>query len=86
LFLTIQHASDKRIREKYYPLLEKSASKGESNLSDMATMKDRILIENGQQQIYGTQYNFEGKNYPIEDPKGVNKRRRQVGLKRLKIN
>ncbi|MBS1981770.1 MAG: hypothetical protein JST74_11415 [Bacteroidetes bacterium] len=86
LFLNIQHANDKNVREKYYPMLEKSAKTGESNLSDMATMKDRILVENGQQQIYGTQRDIEGKYFPINDIKGLNKRRRQVGLEKLKVN
>lgn len=85
LFLTIQHA-DKRFREKYYPLLETSAKNGESNLFDMATMKDRILVDNGQQQIYGTQRDLDGKYYPIADIKGLNKRRRHVGLEKLKLN
>ena len=85
LYLTIQHA-DKSLREKYYPLLETSAKTGESNLFDMATMKDRILVDNGQQQIYGTQKDHEGKYYPIADIKGLNKRRRQVGLEKLKVN
>lgn len=84
LFLTIQHA-DKRFREKYYPLLEASAKSGDSNLFDMATMKDRILVDNGQQQIYGTQTDFEGKYYPIADIKRLNKRRGQVGLEKLKV-
>lgn len=85
LYLTIQHA-DKSHREKYYPLLETSAKNGESNLFDMATMKDRILVDNGKQQIYGTQKDNEGRFYPIADIKGLNKRRRQVGLEALKVN
>ncbi len=60
LFLLIQH-SKKEILEKYCPLLEKSAQLGESNLYDMATMKDRILVLNGKSQMYGTQRNIENK-------------------------
>lgn len=86
LFLIIQHANDNRIREKYYPLLEESVNKGESSRTDLATMKDRILINNGHKQLYGTQTKSDGKLLPLEDPKRVNKRRRQVGLKRIKVN
>lgn len=54
LFLAI-HAKDNNVRGSYYPLLEKSALIGELSLADMATMKDRMLVQNGFQQVYGTQ-------------------------------
>lgn len=85
LFLIIQHAPENSLREKYYPLLEESVRKGESKSQDMATMKDRILIGNGLKQWYGTQTNHKGEYLPIEDPKNVNKRRREVGLKKIKL-
>lgn len=85
LYLTIQHA-DKNLRNKYFPLLEASAKNGESSLYDMATMKDRICVDKGQEQIYGTQKDMEGKYFPIADLKGLNKRRKQVGLEKLKIS
>jgi hypothetical protein len=85
LYLTIQHA-DMNYREKYYSLLETSAKNGESNLFDMATMKDRMLVDKGQEQIYGTQKDMAGKYFPIADLKGLNKRRKQVDLEKLKIN
>lgn len=86
LFQIIQHAKDNSVREKYYPLLAESANKGEPSRSDLATMRDRILINNGEKQLYGTQSGSDGKLFPLEDPKGVNKRRRKVGLKRIKVN
>lgn len=87
LFLTIQHAQDKEVTKKYFPLLQESAKKGDSKLSDMATIKDRMLVENGKPQLYGSQsrmVNGKLETYPIEDPKNVNKRRKKVGLKKLK--
>lgn len=86
LFIVIQHAQDNSIREKFYPLLEESVKEGESRKSDLATMKDRILIENGQPQIYGTQTNNLGQLFPVENKNKLNKRRRQVGLKKIKSN
>lgn len=86
LFQIIQHAGDNSIREKYYPLLEESVKNGESNRTNLATMKDRILINNGEKQLYGTQSGSDGKLLPLEDPKGVNKRRRKVELKKIKVN
>ena len=87
LFLVIQHAPDNDIRKTYFPLLEASVKKGESEKSDMATMKDRILVQDGKPQIYGTQshmVNGKLEPFPIEDVKNVNKRRRKVGLGKLK--
>ncbi|MBZ0246636.1 MAG: hypothetical protein K8H85_11875 [Cyclobacteriaceae bacterium] len=86
LFMVIQHAQDNRVREKFYPLLEESVNEGESRPSDLATMKDRILIQNGQPQIYGTQTDHSGQLLPVEDIKDLNKRRRRMGLKKIKMD
>lgn len=88
IYLTIQHAQDDEIRKKYFPLLQASANKGESDLADMATMHDRILVESDKPQLYGTQSRMvdnELQYYPIEDPKNVNKRRKAVGLNKISI-
>ncbi|XOV92142.1 MAG: DUF6624 domain-containing protein [Bacteroidota bacterium] len=86
LFLAIQHASDNSVRKKYFPLLEESAKNGDSYLSHMATMKDRMLVQDGKLQIYGTQSKMvdgELKPFPIENPENVNSRRKSVGLSEL---
>ena len=83
LFLIVQNAKENKIREKYYPLLEKSAMLKESNLPDMASMKDKILVGNGKKQLYGTHRTLGGKLYPVEDPRHLNDRREQVWLRRL---
>ena len=90
-FYVIQH-TPKKIAE-YYPIVEEAAKKGELPFPLSAMMLDRKLAEEGKEQIYGTQVygrtivNKEtGKeeffNYvvPIQDEKGVNKRRKQVGF------
>lgn len=56
-------------------------------MASMATMKDRMLVEEGKPQLYGTQsrmVNGKLESYPIEDLENLNRRRRKVGLKRLK--
>lgn len=83
LFLAIQHAKSDQIREKYYPMLEASAQRGESSLAQMATMKDRILVSNKIPQRYGTQWNYIGEQavlFPLEDVNSVNDKRIEVGL------
>ena len=86
-FLIIDHAP-REIMEKYFPLLEDAAKKGEASLPDYATMQDRILTNRGKKQIYGTQKYWNEKEnkfvfFPIEDEKNVNARRKEVGLEPL---
>lgn len=89
IFLVIQHARDPNVRILYFPLFERSAQQGESNLSDMAAMKDRILIEQGKEQLYGTQsrmVNGKLELFPVEDENWLNERRKEVGLKEIDAN
>jgi hypothetical protein len=88
LFLTIQH-SNLTTMEKYFPKLKESAERKQSSLTDVALLEDRIMILKGLPQIYGTQYKYvESKKnfqfYPIKNIKGINRRRRSVGLTTLK--
>lgn len=54
MFLVIQHA-DINIQEKYLPLIKHSVKKGKSPPAHVAYLTDRILINNGKKQLYGTQ-------------------------------
>lgn len=86
IFLAIQHAPNDQVRERYYPMLEASAKRGESSLAQMATMKDRILVNKKQPQLYGTQWNYVDDKqvlFPLEDVNSVNEKRVEVGLQRL---
>lgn len=86
LFLAIQHSNKDQIRDRYYPLLEVSAQNGESGLAQMATMKDRILVQKKLPQRYATQWNYIGDQavlFPLEDVNSVNENRVKVGLKPL---
>jgi uncharacterized protein YqgV (UPF0045/DUF77 family) len=83
IFLVIQHASMK-LREKYFPLIKQSADRGELSWSSVALMEDRMLMDKGQKQKYGSQVTKKGNGtwmvHPIDDLVNVNKRRAQVGL------
>lgn len=86
-FLVFDHTS-REIMEKYFPLLEKAANEGEASKRNMATMKDRILVNRGNKQLYATQKYWDEKQakfvfFPIEDPDNINKRRKDVGLEPL---
>ena len=83
VFLVIQHAS-KDLREKYFPLIKASAEKGELSLRSVAMMEDRMLMENGKHQKYGTQLishnNGPLQLHPIADEANVNKRRAAMSM------
>lgn len=80
--LIINHA-DHALRVKYFPMLEDAFQKGEAQPLRYAKMKDRLLVEEGKMQLYGTQMKFENMTrvpYPILDPEHVDQRRAKIGL------
>ena len=86
----IQHSSK---IGKYLPMIKEAGNKKEIPFTLVAMMEDRFLMENGKEQIYGTQGAGElirtqdGKEefvnfiWPIKDAKNVNKRRKEAGFK-----
>lgn len=90
VFYVVQH-SDKI--DKYLPLIEKAALEKQLPFKLFAMMKDRSLMHNEKEQIYGTQASgFSTLNkatgkaewtwviWPISDPENVNKRRKEAGF------
>jgi len=87
LFLVIQHA-DTGTQIKYLPMLREAVKKGNARASHLALMEDRVLIAQGEKQIYGSQLemDFTTRKYvlsPIIDPDNVDNRRAEVGLKTI---
>lgn len=94
-FFVIQHA-DLKYQEKYLPMFMDAASKNELPLKSVVMMIDRVRIEKGEKQLYGTQmipvqdpktgYNTDQYQFaPIEDEKNVNKRRLPAGLDSIEV-
>lgn len=57
--------------------------------AEIQKMLDRILVERGQKQVYGTQVQMRNEKgefllFPIENEAGVDSRRRKAGLTTLK--
>ena len=80
--LIINHTSYE-LRSKYFPLLKEAFEKGEAQPLRFAKMQDRLLVEEGKEQLYGTQIKFEDlvkTPFPIKDPENVDKRRAKIGL------
>ncbi len=87
LYLVIQHA-DKDTRAKYLPMMRDAVKEGRAEASDLALMEDRVALEAGKKQLYGSQLVQDtqtGKYYfrPIEDEPNVNNRRAAMGLEPL---
>lgn len=90
IWMVIQHADiDSQI--KALPMLRDAASKGDIIPASVAMLEDRILVNTGKEQLYGTQYFYSDDNgrqkrviYPIEDIENVDKRRTRVGLPSLR--
>lgn len=81
----LQHSS-MEILHRYLPLMEAAARLGELDWSLVATTIDRMRINEGKPQVYGTQFrreNGEWVPYPIEDEPSVDERRKSVGLQPL---
>jgi hypothetical protein len=89
-FYIIQHSP--KIKQ-YFPLIEAAARKGELPFHEYAKMQDRLLMQEGKEQIYGTQgrgYPTKGPDgrqgpmqmfiWPIKDPATVNQRRKEAGF------
>ena len=79
VFMPLQHNTDNKYRIKYFPLIEKSVKNGDLSKEQYALMKDRMLMDEGKPQIFGSQIK-NGKLYDLESPENVNKRRQEMGL------
>ena len=84
----IQH-SDMEHWLKYLPLMREAAEKGELPRSNVALTEDRVLINQGKPQRYGSQLRQNNETngmefFPIEDEVNVDKRRAEVGLEPIK--
>lgn len=68
-------------------LVAEAAARGETPGWHAALMADRICVFEGRPQIYGSQFDWDDQGQmsplPIEDPEGVDERRRAVGLNTL---
>ena len=78
IWLGLQHTTKKH-RKRYFPQIEKAVENGDLSKQQYALMKDRILMDEGKPQIYGSQIK-NGKLYKLENPETVNQRRKEMGM------
>ncbi len=80
-FLVLQH-SNKASQQKYLPLFRDAVAKNDAAPSELALLEDRVRIQNGQAQLYGSQVKGgpPPELFPIEDEAHVDARRQAIGL------
>ena len=90
IWIVIDH-SDLTSRSKYLSFVRAKADEGILDKSDYAMLNDRVLMEEGKPQVYGTQIKmaatFVGEDmamqlylWPVENPDALDSLRRSVGL------
>ncbi len=90
-WLVLQHAiGNPPLQRRGLELLRRAAEQEEVPLRQVAYLEDRIRFYEDKPQLYGTQYDWEQSGqltpHSIEDPSGVDERRRSVGLDSLAEN
>jgi len=81
-WLIAQHGGKDFLHEML-PLMKEAVDKGELDGSSYALSVDRTRIQDGQKQLYGSQFDTQAEKcepLPIEDPEHVDERRKAVGL------
>ena len=82
--LLIQHADhDVDLQERCLELLEAAVADGEASPRNLAYLTDRVCVNRGRRQIYGSQFHGSGSSFgprPIDDPERLDERRASVGL------
>ena len=77
-FLIVQHSPDTTFQATVLPLLEKAYAAGEAQGQQVALLSDRVAVQRGKPQLYGTQasiVNGRFKLNPIADSANVDARR-----------
>ena len=84
-WLIVQHAiSRPALQREALEALRLAAARGEAPAMQPALLEDRIRTLEGRPQRFGTQFDWDESGQlsplPVEDPSGVDERRRTIGL------
>jgi len=83
-WLIVQHAIlEPEFQKRCVSFLQEAVEKGEANNWHLAYLQDRVLIQEGKPQIFGTQHvanNGRIEPLPIEDIEMANSKREKLGL------
>lgn len=84
-WLLVQHATqDSDFMKRCRGLMERAVKRGEASSADYAYLVDRVRLQDGKGQLYGTQFIQDSRGrlvlQPLKDPGEVDERRRKMGL------
>ena len=87
-WLVVQHSiGDPSLQRAALVRLEDAAARGEAPAWQAAMLEDRIRVFEGRPQLFGSHFDLDDGGLPvplpIEDPGGVDERRRRIGLEPL---
>ncbi len=78
-----------KFQKKCLSLLKKSVSVGESEKEDLAYLTDRVLVNEGKKQLYGTQFYINKKGVftyrSIINKKDLNQRRKAMNMGKFEV-
>jgi hypothetical protein len=57
-WLIVQHSPMREFQEKMLPILQVESKRGEVNAPDVAMLADRVYVQRGEPQRYGTQFSI----------------------------
>lgn len=75
--------TDPALQRRCLDLMQQAQARGEASPAAVAYLTDRVLVNQGKPQIYGTQFTSEGgepKAHPIADTTNLDARRAHAGL------
>lgn len=75
-----QHSPDVTFQKQCLEKLELAVTQGEAQAVEHAYLYDRVAVNAGKPQRWGTQVDAKTKPFPIEDPARVDERRKAIGL------
>ncbi len=87
-WLLVQHADlDVVFQRKCLGLMEAYKSSDQINQADLAYLTDRVLVNEGKPQFYGTQFHVvdgERRPRPIRGAEALDQRRKAMGMSTMK--
>ncbi|ODA71629.1 DUF6624 domain-containing protein [Streptomyces sp. AVP053U2] len=82
--IAVHADQDRQLQSRFLAALHEAAQQGEATPAQWAHVQDRMLVNSGQAQLYGTQhwYRPDGllEPHPITDPAQLDARRADAGL------
>jgi Family of unknown function (DUF6624) len=83
-WLLAQHADGDPVRQRaFLDALRGAVGQGEASSAHLAYLEDRVRVNAGQRQLYGTQFTVTDGHFgphPIDDPQRLDERRAEAGL------